>query len=194
MQAAHALTPLERFRKTLESFTSFSDDDFLLLADMMHEKHFDKGEVMLREGQVCKEFYYILSGCLRSFSLEEGREVNVKFFFEDEFACDFESMREEEPSKFYLVAMEDVTVFYATKAEAVPVMAHFYTFLFRFFQEQYFNESEHSNSFKLLSPEERYRYLLAHKPNYLQRIPLIHLATYLGMSRETITRIRKKIM
>jgi CRP-like cAMP-binding protein len=194
MQAAHALTSLERFRKTLESFTSFSDDDFLLLADMMHEKHFDKGEVLLREGQVCKEFYYILSGCLRSFSLEEGREVNVKFFFEDEFACDFESMREEEPSKFYLVAMEEVTVFYATKTEAVPVMAHFYTFLFRFFQEQYFKESEHSNSFKLLSPEERYRYLLAHRPNYLQRIPLVHLATYLGMSRETITRIRKKIM
>jgi CRP-like cAMP-binding protein len=194
MQAMHTPGSLSRFRKTLESFTPFSDDDFAAIAGMMHEKQFDKGEVLIREGQVCKEFYYILTGCLRSFSLEEGREVNVKFFFEDEFACDFESMRHETISQFYLVAMEDVTVFYATKTEAVPVMENFNTFLFRFFQEQYFNESEHSNTFKLLSPEERYTYLLTQRPHYLQRIPLTHLATYLGMSRETLTRIRKKIM
>jgi CRP-like cAMP-binding protein len=131
---------------------------------------------------------------LRSFGLDEGREVNIKFFFEDEFASDFESLRYQTPSQFFMVAMEDVTVFYTTKIEATPVLKNYLRFLFRFFQDQYLKETEHSNSFKLMSPEERYVYLLENKPYYLQRIPVSHLATYLGMSRETLTRIRKKIM
>jgi hypothetical protein len=61
--------------------------------------------------------------------------------------------------------------------------------LFRFFQRLYLEEEEHSNSFKLLSPEERYNFLLENKPRYLRRIPLTHLASYLGISRETLTRV-----
>lgn len=187
---------LSRLRKKLESFAPLSDKEFTLWANMMHVKQFNKGEVILKEGQICKQFYFILDGCLRSFSLEEGREVNVKFYFEDDFACDFESLRNATPSLFYLVAMEDATVYYTTKQEAIPILESeqgFFVFLFRFFQELYFEEEEHSNSFKLLSPQQRYLYLIEHKPNYLQRIPLIHLASYLGMSRETLTRVRKKI-
>ena len=119
----------------------------------------------------------------------------MKFYFEDDTACDFASFRSEEPSEFYLVAMEDSIVFYATKAEAIPVLeagSSFNMFLFRFFQQLFLQEEQHSNTFKLMSPEERYNYLVEHNPEYLQRISLVHLAPYLGMSRETLTRIRKK--
>ena len=187
---------LSRFRKKLDSFTTVTDNEFSLWKNIMHEKQVSKGEVLLKEGQVCRQFYFILTGCLRSFSLEEGREINLKFYFEDEFACDFESFRKEEPAQFYIVAMEDATVYYATKKEAVPVLqseTSFSVFLFRFFQDLYFGESQHSNTFKLMTPEQRYSFLLENKPHYLQRIPLTHLASYLGMSRETLTRIRKKI-
>jgi CRP-like cAMP-binding protein len=186
---------LDRFRKKLESFAPVSDDDFQHIAAMMHEKHFNRGEVILREGQVCKEYYFIFKGCIRSFGLEDGKEKNVKFFFEDDTACSFASFRNQEPSPFYLIAMEDSVVYYSTKAEATPVFdkgASLQTLLFRFFQQLYFNEEQHSNSFKLMSPEERYNFLLEHKPEYLQRIPVMHLASYLGISRETLTRIRKK--
>ena len=184
-----------RFRKKLESFTPLTDNEFALWKNLMHEKHVTKGEVLLKEGQVCRQFYYILKGCLRSFSIEEGREVNLSFYFEDDFACDFESFRREEPAKFYLVAMEDTIVYFASKKEAVPVLQSepaFSVFLFRFFQDLFFNESQHSNTFKLMTPEQRYNFLLENKSHYLQRIPLTHLASYLGMSRETLTRIRKK--
>jgi CRP-like cAMP-binding protein len=187
---------LSRFRKKMESFAPISDADFLNIANTMHEKHFDKGEVLLKEGQVCKQYYFILSGCIRSFGLEDGREINVKFYFEDDLVCDFLSFRNEEPSQFYFIAIEYTAVCYATKAEAVPVFQgsnSLYFLLFRLFQDLYFKEEEHSNNFKLLSPEERYQFLLEHNPQYLQRIPLTHLASYLGMSRKTLTRIRKKI-
>jgi hypothetical protein len=79
--------------------------------------------------------------------------------------------------------------------EAVPVFqssSSMHFLLFRLFQDLFFKEEEHSNSFKLLSPEERYQFVIDNKPQYLQRIPLIYLASYLGISRETLTRIRKK--
>lgn len=193
----HTTDTLTRYRKKLESLAPISDEDFQHIIEAMHEKRFDKGEVLLREGQVCKDYYFILSGCIRSFGLEDGREVNVKFFFEDDTACDFYSFRYEEPSRFYLVAMEDTIVYYAGKAEAAPVFQQggtsMQTLLFRFFQELFLKEEEHSNNFKLLSPEERYNFLLEHRPQYLTRIPLIYLASYLGVSRETLTRIRKKV-
>ncbi|HYK47766.1 MAG TPA: Crp/Fnr family transcriptional regulator [Parafilimonas sp.] len=185
----------ERFRKKMMSYAPITDGDFRHMAEMMHEKHCSKGEVLLKEGQVCTKYYFVYKGCIRSFGLEDGREINVKFYFEDDTACDFASFRNELPSEFYLVAMEDCIVFYATKAEAVPVLqagSSFQMFLFRFFQQLFLTEEEHSNSFKLLSPEERYNFLVESKPEYLQRIPLLHLAPYLGMSRETLTRIRKK--
>ena len=186
---------LTRFRKKLEALAPVSDDDFQQLADIMHEKKITKGEVVLKEGQVCKNYYFILSGGIRIFGLENGKEVNVKFYFEDDIACDFLSYRLQEASQFYMVAMEESTVYYAAKTEATPLFENtlsLHTILFRFFQDLYFKEEEHSNSFKLLTPEERYQYLVDHKPQYLQRITFTQLSSYLGISRKTLNRIRKK--
>jgi len=183
------------FRKVLESLSSLPDEAFRRFADIMHEKQIHKKEVLLKEGQVSREFYFIVSGCLRSFSLENGKEVNIRFYFEDDFVADFVSFRNEEPSKFYLAAMEDSILYCGVKTEVMPVLQSdisFYSFVFRFFQTKYFEEAEHSNTFKLMSPEGRYQFLLEHKPHYLQRIPLTALASYLGISRETLSRIRKK--
>jgi CRP-like cAMP-binding protein len=184
---------LSRYRHKIESFTHVSNEDFEQLAAVMHEKQLNRGEVILKEGQVCKHYYFIIKGCIRSFSIKEGREVNVNFYFEDDVACDFSSFRNEEPSEFYMVAMENCTVFCASKAEALPVFINhtsLHIYLFRFFQYLYLKEEEHSNSFKLLTPEERYHFIVENQPYYLQRIPMIYLASYLGISRETLTRIR----
>ena len=187
---------LDRFRKKIGSFTQLPEMDFMRFANVLHERHINKGEVLLKEGQVCRQFYFIFKGCIRGFSLENGREVNVKFYFEDDIASNFESFKTEQPSQFYLVAIEDSIVYFGIKTEAIPVLesdSAFSVFAFRFFQDLYLKEEDHANSFKLLSPEERYRYLLTNQPHYLQRIPISYLASYLGMSRETLTRIRKKV-
>ena len=195
MEISHTPEALTRFRKKLESFAPLSDSDFTLWANTMHEKHLAKGEVLLKEGQVCRQFYFIYKGSIRTFSLENGIEVNIHFYFEDDIVCDFDSFQKETPSKFYFVCMENTTMFFALRSEALPVFQtsiSFYNFLFRFLQRLYLEENEHSNSFKLMSPDDRYRFLIEHKPQLLQRIPLIHLASFLGISRETLTRIRKK--
>src|SRR6478735_2238952 len=145
---------LARYRQKFGSLAPITDEEFTLLTDHMHQKHFSRGEVILREGQVCRHFYFILQGCIRSFNLKEGKEVNVNFYFEDDTACDFASFREERPSEFYLVAMEDCTVYYSSKSEVLPVFLKetaFHMVLFRFFQQLFLKEETHSNTFKLLS-------------------------------------------
>jgi len=187
---------VSRLRKEMEKISPVSDEEFAGFMSVLHEETFDKGEVILREGQVCRRFYFIIKGFIRSFGLEDGKELNLSFFFEDQFASNFISYREEKPSEVLLISMEDCDVFYWDKTEVNPILdssKSFHTFAFRFFQERFFAEEQHSNTFKLLSPEERYKYLLMYKPHYLQRIPLTQLASYLGTSRETISRIRKKI-
>jgi CRP-like cAMP-binding protein len=196
MQTVDKIDALALYRKKMESFSPIPDDEFEQLSEKLREKHFTKGEVLLKEGQICREFFFIISGCIRSFSLENGREVNVKFFFETDTACDFTSFRSEQPSMFYLIVMENTVAYCGIKSEIVPVFAKevaLHMVLFRFFQDLYFREEVQANSFKLLSPEERYNFLVEHDPKYLNRIPLVHLASYLGMSRETLTRIRQRL-
>ncbi|WP_440436265.1 Crp/Fnr family transcriptional regulator [Parafilimonas sp.] len=186
---------LQLFKQRLRTFADAPEEDLNQFANVMQIKHFNKGEVILKEGQVCRHFYFILQGCIRSFRMKDGREVNTNFYFEEDIASDFISLRDETPSKFYLVALEECIVYCGSKKEASPVFLNemsLHAILFRFFQALYFKQMEHSNGFRLLDPEERYKYMLERNPQYLQRIPLSYLASYLGMSRETLSRIRKK--
>lgn len=187
---------LALFHEALNKYEPLSDDVFATIIPIVQYKSFNKGEVIVREGQVCRHYYFIISGSMRSFSLEQDAEVNVQFYFEHEIVSNFYSLRNETPSEFFIVAMEPCTTLMLAKADNLRVFSNslpLMTATFRFYQEKFFLEEAHSNSFKLMSPEERYQYILDQRPELLQRIPLTHLASYLGISRETLSRIRRKM-
>jgi len=196
MQPIQKSEALNRLHNKMESFANIPDDEFEKLKQVMYEKSFKKGEVILRPGQVCRQYYFIVSGCVRSFSLKDDKEINLSFFFEEDIACDFESFRSEQPSLVYLVTTEDCEVLYTNKKEVIPIFSNeepWHTYLFRFFQHLYLEKDKHAATLKLLSPEERYNYLITNYPEYFQRVPLIYIASYLGISRETLNRVRKKL-
>ena len=113
---------LNIFRKSLEeNYCSLPDNDFERLANVMHYKKYNKGEVVLQEGKVCRYFWFILKGCFRIFSIENGVDVNVRFFLEHSIASDFISLRHNTPSNFYIVALEDTEVLYSYKPDYKPV-------------------------------------------------------------------------
>jgi CRP-like cAMP-binding protein len=185
---------LEIFKKSVtEFYPSLPESDLEQLVKVMHYKKYTKGEIILQEGKVCRHFWFILKGCFRIFAVEDGADVNVRFFFEKSIASDFISLRHQIKSNFYIVALEDTEVLYSYKPDYKPVLNFSKSLVAltgEFFAHQFFDEIEHSNSFKLMSPEERYNSLLITRPKYFQRIPLTHLASYLGMSRKTLSRIR----
>lgn len=181
------------FRNTVNDLLPIPDADFEKLAGILKYKKYNKGELVLQEGKICRYFWFVCKGCLRIYSVENGVEKNVAFFFEKNIASDFISMRHAIPSNFFIEAMEDTVVLAAHKPDFTPVINFSKSLISlsaNFFQNSYFKELEHSNSFKLLNSEERYKFLQERHPKYLQRIPLTYLASYLGMSRKTLSRIR----
>ena len=189
-------TGLAVFRKAVNSVHVLADSDLERIEQVLHYKKYSKGAVILQEGKVCRKFWFILKGCFRIFSLENGSEVNVQFFLERRIATDFISLRHQTPSRFFITALEDTEVLYSSKPEYLPVL-NFSKAMVKltaaFFATHFLNEVEHANSFKMLTPEQRYKNLLSTTPDYIQRIPLTYLASYLGMSRKTLTRIRQSI-
>src|SRR5436190_12424129 len=83
---------LEMFKKTIYSLFPLPESDFEKLSNVLHYKKYNKGDVILTEGKVCRHFWYILNGCFRMFSTETGLEVNVHFYFEGSLATDFISL------------------------------------------------------------------------------------------------------
>ena len=163
---------LEIFKKSVAAFyPSLPDDDFEQLAKVMRYKKHNKGEIILQEGKVCRHFWFIIKGCFRIFAVEDGADVNVRFFFEQSIASDFISLRHQIKSNFYIVALEDTEVLYSYKPDYKPVLNFSKSMVAltgEFFARQFFDEIEHSNSFKLMTPEERYNSLLITRPKYFQ--------------------------
>jgi len=184
------------FRRAVNQLHPITDDEFELLEQFMHLKKYAKGEQIFMEGQQVRSFWFIIKGAFRIFRLEGNEEVNVSFFFENKLAGDFISLSHDSPSDFFMEALEETYALIAYKKEykkVLPYSKFFIELTSEFFRKKYFEEYEHSNTFKLLKPEDRYLQLLKNNPKYIQRIPLTHLASYLGISRKTLTRIRSKI-
>jgi len=187
---------LQQFKEHIASLGSVPDTEINKLVPFLHYKKYNKGNYILKEGQVCKKFYFILNGLVRGYSVHSSREVNVEFFFENYIVADFYSLRNDTPSQQFLIAMEPCELLYAAKADYIQLFNKsipLTSVAFRLFQNMFFKEEAHSTTFKALSPEERYQFILDNRPQLVQRVPLKHLASYLGMSRETLSRIRGRI-
>ncbi len=153
-----------------------------------------KGAVILQEGKICRHIYFVASGCLRTYTLNNGTEVNTDFTFEGGFATNLRSLRTAGASDTTIEAYEP-SVLYRFESNA---MLELYTTIpgaetfGRTVTEQVLMRQEaHANMFRLLTGKERYQYLLTTQPEILQRISLSQIASYLGIARETLSRIRK---
>lgn len=159
-------------------------------------EEFKKGTVLLREGDRKQLCYFVLKGCVREYVLKDGEEKTTNFFTEFQVLFDPEVYSEGKPSKYYWVCEEDCLLTFGSpeseaemydkfpgiekmgKVEADKMIA---------------SKNDRTNSFVTMTPEERYLDLMERRPDLLQRVPQYHLASYLGVKPETLSRIRKRL-
>jgi CRP-like cAMP-binding protein len=152
--------------------------------------------VLLNEGDISKNAYFIKKGCLRLWFSNKGKDVTFQFFFENEAVSSIESFRTGEPSLFSIESIEPSTVLVVSKKN---------------FEEIFMKNPEYSNSineiiFKRLShysrlfmsyikntPEERYKELLKTNPHIIKRVPQHYIASYLGITSVSLSRIRNRV-
>lgn len=184
---------MKNLRKYIESITEFSDEAWSVLSDCLSEKQFKKNVALLKEGQICNSVYFISSGVCKSCYNLDGKEINTAFYFENEFATNIKSLRISSPSEYTIKAHENTTAVVIDKTkllEAYKQSHQIETFGRKVLELISAKQEEHADSFKLLTPKQRFDALVAKHPDFLQRVSLTQTASYLGISRETLSRFR----
>ncbi len=184
---------LEASIKTVSQRTT--EEDIRLLVSCAQNRELKKGEVLLKEGEVCRSFYLVEQGYLRTWCNKDGVAINLSFAFEGDFTTNLRSINGRRASELIIEAGEDSIVWVfdldviLEQFNSHPQMI---LFIRRLSVQILLAAEEHSNLFKLYTPTERYHYIEKNKPQLLQRISLSQLASYLGVTRETLSRIRGK--
>lgn len=186
---------MDNLLKYIRSLTHFSDASWELLQSALTKREFRKNEWLLKEGQVCNTLFYIDKGYCKSHYEMDGVVKNTGFFFENEIATNMDSFGSGQESKFNIVACEPVTVILfdkqklfetAKQASEIEILGRNCIRQFATKQEEF------STLFKLYAARERLEYLETRYPEILQRVSLSQLASFLGVARETLSRIRKR--
>lgn len=156
-----------------------------------------KNEILLREGQVCKNFFYVEKGLLRFYSVDsKGREHILEFAPEKWLVLDRASFYFDEPSEFYIDAIEPTTVavldeeFINITSEISP---QFRKYNERILQNHIRHLQKRIDQLIGASAEERYLKLLENYPDLMVRVPQWMIASYLGITPESLSRVRREL-
>lgn len=185
---------MENLLKYIRSLTDFSDNSWDLLQPALAVMQYKLGEMMLKEGQICNTLFYIDKGYCKSYYDIDGLDKNTCFFFENDIATNVNSFGSGQPSAFNIVACEPLTAIafdkerlfeVSKRSSQIDTLGRNCIRLFAARQEEF------SNLLKIYTAKERLEYIESHHPEMLQRVPLSQLASFLGVTRETLSRIRK---
>ena len=186
----------EDLRAYIKSFQMLNDDEIDLIVESIDVQQFKKGEVLLREGQIASKCYLVLKGCIRQYNLKDGQEKSTAFFLEGESVSSFTSASNQAPSKHFLVCAEDCVLTIGGQdletemCEKIPRLKN----MIQGEVEKVAGEmQDRFSSFVSSSPEERYKNLLHTKPTLFNRVPQHQIASYLGITPESLSRLRKRI-
>jgi len=185
-----------RLVEKMKEISPLSEESVRLLCANYQPQKLDKGQILLKEGQVCRYIYFIETGLLRTYYIKNGKEINLNFAFEDSFVTNLKSFLSERPSAYCISASEDTTVWKFSRIQLLDLYrqsGELESFGRKLMERLLIRQEDHSNLFKLYNPAERYHYIAKYSPQLLQRVSLSQLASYLGISRETISRIRRDV-
>ncbi len=165
------------------------------LSETLKTKIFKKNQVLLKEGQVCDYIYFIEQGYLRSYYLKEDKEITAWFMKENDIIISVNSFFKREPSYEYIQTIEDSRLHYIHYDELQKIYKDFVEFniVGRVLTEMYYTLSEERlYGMRSQTAEERFAFLLDKHPEIIHRTPRSYIASYLGISFETLSRIRIK--
>ena len=177
--------------------TALSTADFEIMKGYFIRKNLRKKQYFLEEKEVCKYFAFILKGAMRQYYIDEkGTEHIVNLFIEDWWAGDRESYVMLSPTIYNIDAWEDTEVLLITYENSLK-LAH----QFPAFNELLRNLDERNNiatqkritSYISCTAEKRYTDFISHHPDFIKRFPQHIIASYLGITKETLSRIRNQL-
>jgi len=165
------------------------------LSNAMKSIEIEKDGYLVNEGQICRKLFFIEKGCVRGFYYKDGKEISHWFGFEGDFVTSFNSFIQQKSSFEYLQSIENSTFWSISYSKLYELYDQYPEIerVGRITCEQYYIRLEEryvGSQFQTAS--DRYGNLVTHNPGILQRVPLGYIASFLGISQETLSRVRSK--
>ncbi|MCG2614047.1 Crp/Fnr family transcriptional regulator [Terrimonas sp. NA20] len=186
---------MESLINHLRQYSRLSSEAEAALTDSFNQLTLSRNEYLLTEGRICRHLYFLETGALRGYYTLEDKEITHWFGFENDFVTSFHSFITGEPSVENLQLLEGSVLWSISKDTLTTLLGRFHEIerLLRIAYEKYYIRLEErfvNAQFKTAA--ERYDQLLSQTPHILERVPLGQVASYLGISQETLSRIRSR--
>ncbi len=184
------------FKKYLMQMTPMDNKSFDIAIKYLKIERIKKGEFLVREGQICNKIAFIHEGLFRIYNLKEGIEINTCFCKENSITSSFNSFIHQIPSNESIQSLEDSVIVTLSSANLINLYKEstiWQNIRLLLTEKECLRLSDRANSLSFESALEKYKNLIKYQPEIIQRVSIQHIASYLGISRETLSRIRSQI-
>ncbi len=182
----------------IRAATDISENEWLHLESFLKRRPLKKKKNALDQGDVCRWIGFIEKGCMRSYSIDDkGVEHVVQLAVENYWISDLYSFATQTPGTLSIEALEETILhqlFYTDLETLYKQLPSVESYFRQLYQRAYIVSQQRLNATLSISAEQRYRELIEGNPSIAQRVPLLHIASYLGITPESLSRIRKMLL
>ena len=188
-----ATTTRDIARELARKYSTMTHEELDTLESILVPMKFAKGEMILKEGDLCDSIYYIEKGLIRQFYFKNGKEVTEHLGEDHTIVMCIESLFKEEPTRLQVEALEPTLVYAMPKQDLEVVALHHVNIQMMYrkiLEESLIISQIHADLVRFESAQSRYKKMCKLNPQVVLRAPLVYIANYLQMTPETLSRVR----
>jgi CRP/FNR family transcriptional regulator, anaerobic regulatory protein len=176
----------------IKNFVNLTSEEEQEIGSLFHRKELPRGHLLFQQGDICHHAYFLEKGLARYYYYsDKGKEITGWFFAENQFIAALDSFRKHKPTNNYCELLEDSIIYSISYSHFEEMINKSHAMAKFFFRVMYWGASKLAEPiYQFQTAEERYKILLQDYPFLFQRVKLCYIASYLGITPETLSRLR----